>query len=116
MDRPPTLTATGSVLVEYGRDRVEQLAAAVSDPDRGADHQSFLVEDQMCGISPTYKQNSGMREVALGSESEVSRDPQEGPYLGAEQTKSGEKRTSSLGFPLLGVERTYPDPGLNSGS
>lgn len=50
----------------------------------------------------------------FGSESKVSGDPQEAPHLGAEQTKSGEKRTLPLKDPLSGVERTYPDPGLNS--
>ncbi len=50
----------------------------------------------------------------FGSESKVSWGPQEGPHLGAEQTKSGEKRTLPLEGPLSRVERTYPDPGLNS--
>ncbi len=40
--------------------------------------------------------------------------PQEGPHLGPKQTKSGGKRTPPLKGPLSGVERTYPDPGLNS--
>ncbi len=55
-----------------------------------------------------------MRKGRFGSDSEVSGDPQEGSHLGAEQTKSGEKRTLPLKGPLSGVERTYPDQGLNS--
>ncbi len=54
--------------------------------------------------------------VAFGSGSEVSGDPQEGPHLRAEQTKSGGKRTLPLKGRLSGAERTYSDPGLNSRS
>ncbi len=54
------------------------------------------------------------RHIPTLPESEVSGDPQEGPHLRAEQTKSGEKRTLPLKGPLSGVQRTYPNQGLNS--